>query len=215
MYPLSIHFQLLTALYLLISLCHTSYRFLLSWRHTPFPVSLWWMAHHQRAFSAGSKVISTSHRDHISAGQWSFDPVTCQPFLKQPTGVKLLYQIPCRHTTHAHIHTLIHSLTDLLDIPVRGAEEVSGCRAAPGVRARRWCLLGFSWQWPLCRNLWHKLFTASLRLHSQRMVVSVTPQDSRYRCHVPSVVSQAVDVSVRNHKHAVRVWQSVTWISPC
>lgn len=29
--------------------------------------------------------------------------------------------------------TLPHSLTDLLDISVRGADKVSGCRAAPGV----------------------------------------------------------------------------------
>lgn len=64
-----------------------------------------------------------------------FDPFTCQLLLKQHAGVRilvhinLLHQIPCKHT-QTHIYT--HIQADLLDIPPRGAEEVSDCRAALG-----------------------------------------------------------------------------------
>lgn len=82
-----------------------------------------------------------NHSYNICDRKWYSGPNTSQPFLQKnqkenwwqpgvrsPVRKKLLHRIICSHT-----HT--HTLTDLLDIPIRGAEEVSGCRAAPGVRA--------------------------------------------------------------------------------
>lgn len=121
-YPVSIHLQSLT-LYLLISLCHTSYHLIPFGRQTPFPVSLWWIAHHQAAssFSAGLITISTmtTHSDNIGAGQLAVWPRNLSVRLKaacrcwEPGSHKTVALDPLqtRHThSHIHTHTLTHSL---------------------------------------------------------------------------------------------------------